>query len=408
MYVRHVLLKNICGLRSLDLDLTDGELANRSTLLIGKNGAGKSSVLRAIVLGLASDAEATALLAEPFGSPFISVGQDKGTIKLELVNREGRSVCRTVDVVRKDGQNDERVESKSESEPYQQGLLVVAFGAGRSNEGGELLRRYTLVDSTYMLFNYEGTFIQPELTLRRLKDYVGDNEYDGVTNRIKFALGLDESHQLEFQRGGGVVVSGPYKESAIPLESWADGYRVTLNWLLDIYAWAMRCEGSIDEEGNVHGILLADEIEQHLHPSMQRKIIQSLKDLFPKMQILMSTHSPSILQGTEPSEVISLLRRDDSEVTAIRSPDYSGSSVEDLLTSAELFQTEAYSTRVERIRAEYASLIAKDQLSDPEQRRLKVLGRELSGLRIISPRKHEDETLTRLETLLSGLVDDSG
>ena len=59
-----------------------------------------------------------------------------------------------------------------------------------------------------MLFNYEGTFIQPELTLRRLKDYLGEDKYAGVTNRIKLALGLNESHELRFQKGGESLYLG--------------------------------------------------------------------------------------------------------------------------------------------------------------------------------------------------------
>ena len=56
MYVRRVHLKNICGIQDLKLMFMDGEESQASTLFIGKNGTGKSSVLRAIALGLASDA----------------------------------------------------------------------------------------------------------------------------------------------------------------------------------------------------------------------------------------------------------------------------------------------------------------------------------------------------------------
>ena len=405
MYVRRVHLKNICGLRDIDLHLTDGEQTPTSTLIIGKNGTGKSSVLRSIALGLASEAEAIALLAEPFGSPFVSIGQDKGTIELELVDQLGGFHTPTKQI-QKDDNNYERVKSEPEHSSYQLSPLVVAFGAGRSNEGAELSRNsYTLVDSAYMLFNYEGTFIQPELTLRRLKDYVGTAMYERVLRRIRSALGLRRSDALEFERGGGVVVSGPYREGPIPLHSWADGYRVTLNWLLDIYAWAMRRAGSIDSQGHVHGILLVDEIEQHLHPLMQRGIFQSLKKLFPKMQILASTHSPLVLQGLKSYEIVSLQRRG-SYITATPLRDYSGFSVEDLLTAEDLFETPPYSRDIERIRNEYRSLIGKSKLSSAERDQLRSLGQELARLRILSPQS-EEETLDRLAARLSELTNDS-
>ena len=406
MYVRRVHLENVCAIQDLELVFMDGEESQASTLFIGKNGTGKSSVLRAIALGLASDAEATALLAEPFGSPFVSVGQDKGTIELELVG-EGCKAHTRVKQIEKYGENSENVTTVGGGEVQGQSPLVVAFGAGRSNEGAESSRStYTLVDSTYMLFNYEGTFTQPELTLRRLQDFVGMKKYDKIMGRIRSALGLDESHVLEFKRGGGVVVSGPYREKPIPLHSWADGYRVTLNWVLDVYAWGMRSEDSIDGHGHIHGILLVDEIDQHLHPSMQRGIFQSLKTLFPKLQILASSHSPLVLQGANSHEIVSL-HRSEAGITAAALRDYSGFSVEDLLTAEELFETPPYSKEVECLRSEYRSLIAKGELSSKERDRLRSLGQKLGDLRILSPQR-DDETLDKLEARLSALANDSG
>ena len=404
MYIRRIHLQNICGIGDLNLCLTDGDRATTATLFIGENGTGKSSVLRAIVLGLASETEAAALLAEPFGSPFISVGQETGIIDLELVDAEGK-VHRSQKKIERAGKEDEKLSTTLSSTLGSHSLLVVAFGAGRSIEGSESSPRYSLTDSTYMLFSYEGTFINPELTLRRLRDYVGTKEYNSVLVRIRKALGLQASDALMFQKGGGVVVSGPYKERAIPLHSWADGYRVTLNWILDIYAWAMRHGGSIDSQGHVSGVLLIDEIEQHLHPSMQRGIVHSLKKLFPKLQIIASTHSPLVLQGVAWHEIFSLYRNGSSVTTkALR--DYSGYSVEDLLTSEELFRIPPYSLQVEDIRTRYRSLMAKADLSAAEQDQLRCLGRKLANFQILSP-QHKDETIDRFEARLSELANDS-
>ena len=90
--------------------------------------------------------------------------------------------------------------------------LVVALGAGRSNEGASSVSTYGIVHSTYMLFDYDGTFFDPELTLRRLKDYLlEDAKYQRVLRNIKAALGLRRGDSLHLPRGGGVVVSGPYR-----------------------------------------------------------------------------------------------------------------------------------------------------------------------------------------------------
>ena len=404
MYIRSVRLENVRAIKEMDLPLGPTAETSGHKLIIGQNGTGKSTILRSIVLGLASDAEATTLLTEPFGSPFVTVGESAGTIKLDITDDSSQAnpLTRTIE---KNGHSEERVTSNETADHLRRNRLVVALGAGRSNEGPESSpRAYRLLDSTWMLFNYEGTFIQPELTLRRLKDYMGDGLYPRILGQIKSALGLRDEDILEFNRGGGVTVSGPDRENPIPLHSWADGYRITLNWILDVYAWAMKCEGSIDDEGRVHGLLLVDEIEQHLHPIMQRGIFNNLKELLPKMQIIATTHSPCVVQGVDANEILAL-HAGDRGITLDQPGDYYGASVEDLLTAYELFRTPAYSIAVEEIRKQYELLITKPRLPHEEQEKLRDLGEQLADLRILAPRR-ENETLEKLQALLQGLKDD--
>ena len=186
----------------------------------------------------------------------------------------------------------------------------------------------------------------------------------------------------------------------------ADGYRVTLNWILDIYAWVMRFEGSIDSEGYVQGILLIDEIEQHLHPSMQRYIVQHLKRLFPKLQVLASSHSPLVVQGAGPQAIVSLYR-ENGEIKSANLRHYTGFSVEDLLTATELFRTPPYSVDVQLLRERYAVLVGKETPSGDEEAELARLGQKLAGLRMAaSGRSSGSESILTWWT--SGCGNDSG
>ena len=66
MYITHIQLKNIRGFADLDLNLTEDNGNSRMhTLIIGKNGTGKSTLLRSIALGVASRSDVNALAAEP-------------------------------------------------------------------------------------------------------------------------------------------------------------------------------------------------------------------------------------------------------------------------------------------------------------------------------------------------------
>lgn len=54
------------------------------------------------------------------------------------------------------------------------------------------------------------------------------------------------------------------------------------------------------------GIVIIDEIDLHLHPSWQRTVVDDLKETFPNIQFIATTHSPFIVQSLEPGEVIDL------------------------------------------------------------------------------------------------------
>ena len=121
--------------------------------------------------------------------------------------------------------------------------------------------------------------------------------------------------------------------------------------------------------------------------------------------MLASTHSPLVIQGVDSNEIVSL-HLSGQDVFSAELGDYYGSSIEDLLTAEELFSTDPYSIAVEKIRAEYHELIKKSELSEAEQERLRCLGRELMGLRILSP-LGEDETIQQLEARLLEMDNDS-
>ncbi len=54
------------------------------------------------------------------------------------------------------------------------------------------------------------------------------------------------------------------------------------------------------------GIVLIDEIDLHLHPTWQGPFIRALKELFPRVQFIVTTHSPSVLQTLNEDEIIAL------------------------------------------------------------------------------------------------------
>jgi predicted ATP-dependent endonuclease of OLD family len=58
------------------------------------------------------------------------------------------------------------------------------------------------------------------------------------------------------------------------------------------------------------GIVIIDEIDAHLHPSWQQKLIDILKDSFPNVQFIIASHSPLVVAGCKENEV-NVLRKND-------------------------------------------------------------------------------------------------
>ncbi len=96
MDIAGIYLRNIRGLRKLDLPIIDEKGQTRlRTLLIGKNGTAKTTILRCIAIGLADVEEANTLIAEIYTGDLVTKGAKEGEIRLELVDRLGNTKTTT-------------------------------------------------------------------------------------------------------------------------------------------------------------------------------------------------------------------------------------------------------------------------------------------------------------------------
>lgn len=94
-----------------------------------------------------------------------------------------------------------------------------------------------------------------------------------------------------------------------PINRLSDGYRCTLSLIADIaYRMAVlnpQLLGDVLEE--TPGVVLIDEIDLHLHPLWQQKILKDLMTIFPKVQFIVSTHAPAVINSV-PSESLIMLK----------------------------------------------------------------------------------------------------
>lgn len=92
----------------------------------------------------------------------------------------------------------------------------------------------------------------------------------------------------------------------IPLEQLSDGYRCALSLIGDIaYRMATlnpQLSGEVLKE--TEGVVLIDEVDLHLHPEWQQRILTDLVEIFPKVQFIVTTHAPAIINSTPRGELL--------------------------------------------------------------------------------------------------------
>jgi predicted ATP-binding protein involved in virulence len=91
----------------------------------------------------------------------------------------------------------------------------------------------------------------------------------------------------------------------LPVSAMSSGVQAVVSLVVDL---AFRCLrlNSVHAEDALsvsYGIVLIDEIEQHLHPGWQQRILPSLRRIFPKIQFIVTTHSPEVLSTVESQQI---------------------------------------------------------------------------------------------------------
>ncbi len=113
----------------------------------------------------------------------------------------------------------------------------------------------------------------------------------------------------------------------------SQGEKSLLALLLDITRRFILLNPSLPNPLDGHGIILIDEIDLHLHPRMQRRLIKKLPKIFKNCQFIISTHSPQIVSEVKPEQLIVLTRGEGNELDYYRPKQSFGLTSNEVLNS---------------------------------------------------------------------------
>lgn len=406
LYISRITLRNIrCFREDLVIDLTQPSHDKPSwTLILGDNGTGKTTILRCIAMCLCDETSASGLLTELTGD-VIRHGCKDASIELRLKSSSHPPIKSTITttLTKTESGTEELKQAiqRDESFPGDQ-VFACGYGAAYGTIGSEVHRTYRPLYSHLSLFDYTARLWNPENALFRIsRDGI---DLDELLARIDRILMLPpKSTRLD---SSGLQIKGPWGEF-VPAGALGDGYAATLSWICDLLGWSLLAKRASFDVG-LRGIVLLDEMEQHLHPSWQRAIIRLLAAEFPGFQFIATTHSPMLAgsladlpDGTAHLEHLSFA--EDESVVGKTIDTLAGWRYDQILTS-EAFglavaRNETTTALMERLRERYTK-----GLDTPEQRA--EFERGLEELRKLSVTAAEDERQRGVQVRLASRLED--
>ncbi|ARU60735.1 hypothetical protein CBW65_06265 [Tumebacillus avium] len=227
-------------------------------------------------------------------------------------------------------------------------------------------------------------------------------ELDAVVHAVEQLLRLlldDEQAEVHFGydfEEEEVVVEMEGERSALRVMS--SGYRTVIGMVADL-AYRMALLNPQLKESAIEqtpGVVLIDELDLHLHPKWQWKIIESLKKLFPKVQFIATTHAPIVISSCADAELIDLHEHSEDDVELTQKSPY-GWLMEDILTF--MMDTHGRTVEVEEEIAILQSLQLKKLKGTLSQEELELLKETMRRLSQLLPESDPAISFARMDAI---------
>jgi predicted ATP-binding protein involved in virulence len=236
-------------------------------------------------------------------------------------------------------------------------------------------------------------FIQYIVNLKADRSFArDDNEMDVVTKIDDWFLRLEKRLQSIFDSASLALVFNrkTYNFDIIidglepfSFNNLSDGYSAIISIVTELI---LRMEAHNVKSYDLEGVVIIDEIETHLHVDLQKKILPFLTDFFPKLQFIVTTHSPFILSSLSNATICDL-------ETKTITTDLSNYSYDALIES--YFKADKYSDEIKVKIIEFDRLTSMTKRSPEENDEL----RQLRNYFAHAPKYLSKELLVRLQQI---------
>ncbi len=401
LYISKLVIKNIKCFDTISIDLEKDGKPVLWTVVLGDNAVGKSTLLKSVAMGLCDETTAAALMKESQGG-FLRKDKGDGSIEITLKkDKSGEEFKITTKIIKTSSDSPEKVRQSTEPRdnfPWKD-IFVCGYGVYRIEGGGvgSEYEKYIQLEALYSLFTNE-RLMDSEVILIRQPEALRKS----LVRKLLSILMLDEKdYSIKFTRKA-MVINGPW--GAMNIKELSDGYQSTMNWVIDFFGWQIYAD-RINKKTKISGIVLIDELENHLHPKWRREIIPRLKKQLPDVQFIITTHSPLIASSIgeltlseNRDKLVYLELKDDNIVESSELESLRGLDVDQVLASKAFDYIIAADPEVERVLKEASILAGKgDGRSPVENERYQAIKKALKEIlqlegRTLIERKAQEET----------------
>lgn len=389
-YITEIKIEELRHLSNLTIELKKNKRTH--LLLTGKNGSGKTTVLQAVkkYLNAIADNQFSALNSSMLSNLMHYKERMQSAANEDERYQAQKSYGIWLDEIKryKDGIDVTFNDEDGLDGLYQNGKFILAYySADRKTEIRKISGvEEVILDTSYNLDANPGTTLLKYLVHLKTQQAYARNEGDMETVEVleqwfaRFTEALktlldDPGLKLEYDYKNynfQIIEEG---RKPFGFDQLSDGYSAAIQIVADLI---LRMEQNWLKKGNLstydtEGIVLIDELETHLHIALQKKILPFLTTFFPKIQFIVTTHSPYILNSIEECVIYDLEKQ-------IRMEDMSDYSAEGIVEG--YFGLEAYSEKLLKNVKRYAELVEKDNPTEEERderARIRTELKQLSG-----------------------------
>ncbi|MEM7537124.1 MAG: AAA family ATPase [Chloroflexota bacterium] len=177
-----------------------------------------------------------------------------------------------------------------------------------------------------------------------------------VERLITKSLGLPIKFRLE---RNPITLKAEQNGESISINQLSDGTRSFLSWTLDYLSRASRVNWKDPAQAAIApGIILVDEIDSHLHPEWQRRVMADAMDLLPETHIIATTHSPFVVGSADDTQVFRIYKDEQNQFQVASHYDEFFGYPADLVLQ-KLFTDSLYTPKIQRELDRLSELAAK-------------------------------------------------